>query len=83
MKLICLMNYYWLEDKWVSFNNNMSTYIKVSKAQTSKIIQSRGFLESLLSRLLGPIMKVAVPLAKNILALLAITAATSATDAGI
>ena len=83
MKLICLMNYYWLQDKWVSFNNNMSTYIKVSKAQTSKIIQSRGFLESLLSRLLGPIMKVAVPLAKNLLALLAITAATSATDAGI
>ena len=69
MKLICLMNYYWLEDKWVSFNNNMSTYIKVSKAHTSKIIQSRGFLESLLSRLLGPIMKVAVPLAKNLLAL--------------
>ena len=83
MKLICLMNYYWLQDKWVSFNNNMSTYIKVSKAQTSKIIQSRGFLESLLSRLLGPIMKVALPLAKNLLALLAITAATSATDAGI
>ena len=83
MKLICLMNYYWLQDKWVSFNNNMSTYIKVSKAQTSKTIQSRGFLESLLSRLLGPIMKVALPLAKNLLALLAITAATSATDAGI
>ena len=83
MKLICLMNYYWLEDKCVSFNNNMSTYIKVSKAQTSKIIQSRGFLESLLSRLLGPIMKVALPLAKNLLALLAITAATSASDAGI
>ena len=83
MKLICLMNYYWLEDKCVSFNNNMSTYIKVSKAQTSKTIQSRGFLESLLSRLLGPIMKVAVPLAKNLLVLLAITAATSATDAGI
>ena len=65
MKLICLMNYYWLQDKWVSFNNNMSTYIKVSKAQTSKIIQSREFLESLLSRLLGPIMKFAVPLAKK------------------
>ena len=65
MKLICLMNYYWLQDKWVSFNNNMSTYIKVSKAQTSKIIQSRGFLESLLSKLVGAIMKVAVPLAKK------------------
>ena len=83
MKLICLMNYYWLQDKWVSFNNNMSTYIKVSKAQTSKIIQSRGFLESLLSKLVGPIMKVAVPLVKKLLALLGITAATSATDAGI
>ena len=43
----------------------MSTYIKVSKAQTSKIIQSRGFLKSLLSKLVGAIMKVAVPLAKK------------------
>ena len=38
---------------------------------------------SLLSKLAGPLMKVAVPLAKNILAPLGITAAASAIDAGI
>ena len=64
-------------------NNNMSTDIKLSKAQITKIIQSGGFLGSLLSKLAGPLMKVAVPLAKNILAPLVITAAASAIDAGI
>ena len=66
-----------------AFNNNMSTDIKLSKAQISKIIQSGGFLGSLLSKLAGPLMKVAVPLAKYILAPLGITAAASAIDAGI
>ena len=66
-----------------AFNNNMSTDLKLSKAQISKIIQSGGFLGSLLSELAGPLMKVAVPLAKNILAPLGITAAGSAIDAGI
>ena len=66
-----------------AFNNNMSTDIKLSKAQISKIIQSGGFLGSLLSKLAGPLMKVAIPLAKNILAPLGITAAASAIDAGI
>ena len=66
-----------------ALNNNMSTDIKLSKAQISKIIQSGGFLGSLLSKLAGPLMKVAVPLAKNILAPLGITAAASAIDAGI
>ena len=47
-----------------AFNNNMSTDIKLSKAHISKIIQSGGFLGSLLSKLAGPLMKVAVPLAK-------------------
>ena len=60
--------------------NNMSTGIKLTKAQISKIIQSGGFLGSLSSKLAGPFMKVAVPLAKNILAPLGITAATSAID---
>ena len=45
----------------------MSTDIKLSKAQITKIIQSGGFLGSLLSKLAGPLMKVAVPLAKNTL----------------
>ena len=66
-----------------ALNNNTSTDIKLSKAQITKIIQSGGFLGSLLSKLAGPLMKVAVPLAKNILAPLGITAAASAIDAGI
>ena len=66
-----------------AFNNNMSTDIKLSKVQISKIIQSGGFLGSLLSKLAGPLMKVAIPLAKNVLAPLGITAAASAIDAGI
>ena len=66
-----------------AFNNNMSADIKLSKAQISKMIQSGGFLGSLLSKLAGPLMKVAIPLAKNVLAPLGITAAASATDAGI
>ena len=66
-----------------AFGNNMSTDIKLPKKQISKIIQSGGFLDSLLSKIAGPLMKVAVLLAKNILAPLGITAATSAIDAGI
>ena len=65
------------------FNNKMSTDIKFSKAQISKIIQSGGFLGSLLSKLAGPLMKVAIPSAKNVLTPLGITAAASAIDAGI
>ena len=64
-------------------NNNMSTDLKLSRAQISKTIQSGGFLGSLLSKLARPLMKVAIPLAKNVLALLRITAAASAIDAGI
>ena len=64
-------------------NNNMSTDLKNSKAQISKIIQSGGFLGWLLSKLAGPLMKVAVSLAKNILAPLGITVAASAIDARI
>ena len=66
-----------------TFNNNMSIEIKISKAQISKIIQSGGFLGSLLSKLADPLMKVAIPFAKNVLAPLGITAAASAIDAGI
>ena len=66
-----------------AFNNNMSTNLKLSKSQISKIIQSEGFLGSLVSKLAGPLMQVAIPLAKNVLAPLGITAAPSAIDAGI
>ena len=65
-----------------AFNNNMSADIKLSKAQI-KITPSGGFLGTLLSKLAGPLMKIAVPLAKNYLAPLGITAAASAVDAGI
>ena len=66
-----------------ALNSNMSTDIKLSKTQITKVIQSGGFLGSLLSKLAGPLMKVAVPLAKNVLAPLGIIAAASAIDAGI
>ena len=66
-----------------AFSNNMSTDIKLSKVQISKIIHSGGFLGSLLSKLAGQLMRVAVTLTKNILAPLRITAAVSAIDAGI
>ena len=66
-----------------AFNNNMWADLKLSKTQIVKIIQSGGFLGSLLSKLAGPLMKVALPFAKNILALLGITAAASTLDAGI
>ena len=63
--------------------NNMSTDAKLSKVQISKIIQCGGFLGSLLSKLAGPLKKVAVTIAKNLLASLGITAVASAIDAGI
>ena len=65
-----------------AFNNNISTDIKLSKAKISKILHPGKFLGSLLSKLAGPLMKVAVPLAKNILAPLGIRAAALAVDAG-
>ena len=61
----------------------MSTDLKLSKAQISKITQSGGFLGSLLNKLAGPLMKVVIPLAKNVLAPLENTTAASAIEAGI
>ena len=61
----------------------MATDLKLSKAQTKKMIQSRGFLGKLLSKLAGPLMKVAMPLAKNVLAPLGLTTAISAIDGSI
>ena len=66
-----------------AIENNMATDIKFSKARISKIIQSGGFLGSILSKLAGPLTKVAVPLAKKILAPLGIIAAASAIDGAI
>ena len=66
-----------------AINNNLATNIKLSKAQIKKLIQSGGFLGNLLSKLAGPLMKVALPLAKNILATLGLTFAMSAIDGSI
>ena len=66
-----------------TINNNSATDIKLSKAQIKKLIQSGGFLGKLLSKLAGPLMKVALPLAKNVLAPLGLTAAMSAIERSI
>ena len=66
-----------------AINNNLTTDIKLSKAQIKKLIQSGGFLGKLLSKLAGPLMKVAMPLTKNVLAPLGLTAPMSAIDGGI
>ena len=61
----------------------MSADLRLSKTQIVKIIQSGGFLGSLLSKLAGPLMKVALPFAKNVLATFGIATTASALDAGI
>ena len=57
--------------------------VKLSKTQLSKMIQSGRFLGNLLGKLAGLLMKVAMPLAKNVLAPLGISAAMSAIDGSI
>ena len=66
-----------------AINNNLATDTKLSKAQIKKLIQSGGFMGKLLGKLAGPLMKVALPLAKNVLAPLGLTAAMSAIDGSI
>ena len=69
------------------FSNNSSVDIKFSKAQLSEMIQSGGFL----GKLLGPLLKIGLPLMKNVITALAksaliplgLTAAASSADAGI
>ena len=72
---------------WKGFANNLSTDIKLSKTQLSKMIGSGGFLGSLLNPLLKtglPFMKNLIkPLAKSALIPLGLTTATSAADAEI
>ena len=46
-----------------AFNNNMSTDLKLCKAEISKIIQSGRFL----GRLLGPLLKTGLPLIRNVI----------------
>ena len=64
-------------------NNNSATYTKLSKAQIKKLIQSGVFLGKLLSKLAVPLMKVAMPLAKNDLAPLGLTGDMAAIDGSI
>ena len=70
-----------------AIQNNMSTEIKLPKAQIYKIIQSGGFLGKRLDPLLKtglPLIKnVIKPLAKSVLIPLGLNAAASAADAGI
>ena len=66
-----------------AFANNLSTDVKFSKTQLLKMSQSGGFLGNLLSKLAGPLMKVAMPLTKNVLASLELTADMSAIDGSI
>ena len=65
-----------------AISNNLSTDIKLSKVQLKKLAQSGGFL----GRLLGPLLKVGLPLMKSVikpLGLLGLTAASSAIDASV
>ena len=70
-----------------AFANYLSTHIKLSKTQLSKMIQSGGFLGTLL----GPLLKTGLLLIKNVIKLLAksaliplgLTAAASASDTGM
>ena len=64
-------------------NNNLATDIKLSNSQIKKLTQSGRLLGKLLSKLAGPLMKVAMPLAKNVLAPLGLTATLSSIDGGI
>ena len=70
-----------------AFVNYLSTDIKLSKAQLSRMIQSGSFLGRLLGSLLKtglPLIKdVIKPLAKSVLIPLGLTTAPSAADAGI
>ena len=66
-----------------AFAKNTSTDTKLSKTQLSKMIQSGGFLGNLLGKLAGPLMKVAMSLAKNVLAPLGISVAMFAINGSI
>ena len=63
-----------------AFANHSSIDIKLSKTQLSKMIQSEEFLGNLFGKLASPLMKVAMPLAKNVLVPLGLSAAMSAID---
>ena len=63
--------------------NNMSTDIKLGKAQINNLIKEGGALGSILARVLPKLIKPAISLGKNILAPFGLSAVMSATDAAI
>ena len=63
--------------------NNMSTDIKLSKAQIKELLKEGGALGSMLARFLPKLIKPVISLGKNILATLGLSVAMSATDAAI
>ena len=63
--------------------NNMSTDLKLSKAQISKTIKEYGNLGRLLMDFLPKLIKSAISIGKNILAPLGLSAAMSAAGAAI
>ena len=71
-----------LPHEFTTFTTSL-TDIMLSRAQISKIIQYGRFLGSLLSKTAYSLIKVAVPLARNILPPLGIIASASEIDAGI
>ena len=71
-----------LPHEFTTFTKSL-TDIMLSRAQISKIIQYGRFLGSLLSKTAYSLIKVAVPLARNILPPLGIIASASEIDAGI
>ena len=90
MKLIFLVNYCYLTDKLQIFVKRFITtlnIIKLTKTQLSNMTQLGGFLGRFLGTLLRiglPLMKnVIQPLAKSVLIPLRLAAAASAADTGI
>ena len=63
--------------------NNMSTDIKLSKAQIKKKIMSSGALGSILEKLAGPLLNIALSLATKVLPVLGLSAAMSGIDGAI
>ena len=72
-----------MEKLFEKVRNNMSTDVKLSKVQINKIIKEGGYLGRLLMSFLPKLIKAAISIGKNILALLGLCAAMSATDAAI
>ena len=66
-----------------AFPNNVSTGIKLRKAQLPKIFESGRFIGALLSKLTRPLTNVGVPLAKYLMVPLAAMESISAIDGAI